>query len=99
MISADSYQSTNGKPRIERVFPQAAVPGGELQVWGSGFYSHGSSRALVQFGSIEGSLLVSSDRYLVTRVPDGAVSCNLLVANENISSAPFPVEIGASIAD
>jgi len=92
-------RSMNDKPQIERVFPRSAIAGGELQVRGSGFCDNGLLRPQVCFGGVEASLVISSDRYVVARVPDGAVSGGLTVRNGKAVSDPFPVEIGVAIAD
>ena len=89
----------NGKPHIDQIFPQAAITGGEVQIRGAGFCEDGHRRPLVKFGGLEASLLVSSDRYLVARVPEGAVSCDVVVDNDRKRSNPYPVEIGVAIAD
>jgi sugar lactone lactonase YvrE len=44
-------------------------------------------------------LLVSSDRFLVARVPEGAVSCEITVDNRQQASNSIPIEIGVPIAD
>ena len=41
----------NGSPRIERVAPTAAIPGGEITIHGSGFVSRTQVRPLVRFGA------------------------------------------------
>ena len=87
------------KPHIEKVVPGAAIVGGEIQIRGAGFCSNGPIRPQVRFGGLEASLLVSSDRYLVARVPDGAVSCDIVVGNGKESSNSCAVEIGVPIAD
>ena len=89
----------NGKPLIEQVLPTAAIAGGEIQIRGKGFCSDGCQRPQVKFGGLEASLLVSSDHYLVTRVPEGAVSCDMVVGNGKASSNSVPVEIAVAIAN
>ncbi|HWP85619.1 MAG TPA: gluconolaconase [Terriglobia bacterium] len=87
------------KPLIEAVGPRAAIAGGELQIRGKGFCPNGHSRPHVRFGGIEGSLLISSDQFLVARVPEGAVSGDLTVDNSQQCSNPIPVEVGVAIAE
>ena len=89
----------NGRPHIESVAPRSAIVGGELQIRGAGFCSDGQARAHVRFGGLDASLLVSSDHYLVARVPEGAVSCDLIVGSGDQASNSCAVEIGVAIAD
>lgn len=93
------WQAMNPKPYVAQVSPRAAIASGELQIRGQGFCPNGHSRPRVKFGGLEGSLLISSDQFLVARVPEGAVSCELVVDNSQESSNPVPVEIGVPIAE
>jgi sugar lactone lactonase YvrE len=89
----------DAKPSIEQISPRAAIAGGEIQIRGQGFCLNGNRRPRVRFGGVEASLLVSSDRFLVARVPEGAVSGDLVVDNHQQRSNPIPVEVAVSITD
>ena len=89
----------NGRPHIESVAPRAAIVGGELQIRGTGFCADSQNRAQVRFGGLEASLLVSSNRHLIARVPEGAVSCDVVVGQGDLASNSCAVEIGVAIAD
>ena len=89
----------NGTPRIDTVNPRAALPGGELTIRGSGFGTRNHARPLVEFGGAEGSLVLAGENFLVARVPDGAEGGALRIKNGAAESAPFPVAIGAQVAD
>ena len=64
---------TNGIPRIDRILPGAAIPGGDVTIYGSGFVPRPNTRPRVRFGETEASLLISAQNYVIARVPDGAV--------------------------
>jgi IPT/TIG domain-containing protein len=89
----------NDKPHIEHIFPSAAIAGGEIQIRGSGFCYDGAQRPHVKFGGVDATLVVSSDKYVVARVPDGAVSSEVTVGGPDAWSNAVPVEIGVVIAD
>ena len=89
----------NGTPKIESVKPAAALPGGEITIHGSGFAARNHTRPLVQFGAAEGSLILAADNFLVARVPDGAAGGAVRVKMGAAESAPFPLALGAQIAD
>ncbi|HEX2712736.1 MAG TPA: hypothetical protein VHM88_11000, partial [Candidatus Acidoferrales bacterium] len=89
----------NEVPRIERVAPGAAIPGGEVAIHGSGFESRNNTRPRVQFGDLEGSLLVSAEDFLIARVPEGAAGGTVRVATARAESRPYPIAIGVQIAD
>jgi sugar lactone lactonase YvrE len=90
---------TNGAPRIESVKPAAALPGGELAIRGNGFAVRNHTRPQVQFGSVEGSLVMAAEDVLIARVPDGAVGGAVRVRMGSVESPPFPIALGVQIAD
>ena len=89
----------DSKPHIDQIVPRAAIAGGEMQIRGRDFCCDGQQRPEVTFAGVEANLLVSSDRYLVARVPEGATSGDVAVGTPKNRSNPVPVEIGASIAE
>ena len=94
-----STAEKNGIPRIERVAPAAAIPGGEITIHGSGFVSRAQSRPVVHFGDAEASLALTSENRLIARVPEGASGGIVRVASAGHESQPHPVHIGLQIAD
>jgi sugar lactone lactonase YvrE len=92
-------KSTNGGPRIEAVAPALALAGGEIRISGSGLRPHDLHRPKVQFGEVEGSLVVSSDQFLVARVPEGATSGPVVVAADGHVSNPHTVKVAVPIAE
>src|ERR1700730_3564313 len=89
----------NGVPRIERIAPAAAIPGGEIAIYGSGFASRTGARPVVRFGEAEAGLILATDNRVIARVPDGANGGTVRVANAHNESQPHPVSIGLQIAD
>src|SRR5271165_5716830 len=89
----------NGVPRIERIAPAAAIPGGEITVYGSGFISRPGARPVVRFGEVEAPLSLASSNRLIARVPESASGGTLQILNAQSESQPFPVSIGFQIAD
>ena len=94
-----SSAEKNGLPRIDRVAPAAAIPGGEIVIHGSGFASRNGARPVVHFGEAEASLILATDNRLIARVPDSASGGTVRVANAHSESQPHPVAIGLQIAD
>src|SRR5271154_1031392 len=89
----------NGAPRIDRIVPAAAIPGGEVVIYGSSFASRTGARQLVHFGEADGSLMLATDNRLIARVPDSANGGTVSVANANGESQPHPIAVGMQIAD
>jgi len=94
-----SSAEKNGIPRIDRVAPAAAIPGGEIVIHGSGFASRAHPLPVVRFGEAEGSLALASEHRLIARVPEGASGGMVRVCSAASESQPHPVSIGVQIAD
>jgi len=92
-------KNVNGGPRIEAVAPDLALVGGEIRITGSGLRPQEYERPRVQFGQTEGSVVVSSDGFLVARVPEGATSGPVVVATDGHVSNAQTVRVAVPIAD
>lgn len=92
-------KNVNGKPHIEAVQPGAALPGGEVRILGKSLRPHELRRPRVQFGELDASVLISSDEFLIARVPEGAVSGPVIVTANSHVSNPHQVKVAVPIAD
>src|SRR3954451_11435987 len=91
-------KNVNGNPYIEGVHPSAALPGGEIRITGSSLRPLDLKRPRVRFGDVEGAVVISSDDFLVARVPQGASSGPIVVSTESVSN-PHPITVAVPIAD
>lgn len=94
-----SSAEKNGLPRIDRVAPAAAIPGGEVAIHGENFCLRPSVRPVVKFGEGEAALSLAGGERLIVRVPDNATGGALRVVSNGIESQPFPFALGIQIAD
>ena len=92
-------KNVNGKPHIDAVVPDAALPGGEVRILGHGLRPRDLRRPQVQFGDIEGSVVISSDEFLVARVPPGASSGPVVIATDGDTSNPHEIKVAALVAE
>jgi len=92
-------KNVNGKPHIETVAPSFALPGGEVRIVGSGLRPPELRRPRVHFGVMEGSVLISSDDFVIVRVPDGAVSGPVVVGTNGHVSNSHSIKVAVAIAD
>ena len=90
---------TPESPRIEKIAPAAAIPGGEVAIWGKSLVRNGSTQPAVRFGKQLGTILLSSPSRLVVRVPEGAASGDLTVDTGNAVTAPAAITVGLPLAD
>jgi len=92
-------KSVNGKPHIEAVAPSFALPGGEIRIVGSGLRPAELRRPQVRFGEVEGSVVISSDDFLIARVPENAVSGPVVVGTNGHVSNAYTVKVAVQVAD
>ena len=92
-------KNVNGKPHIEAVAPRFALPGGEVRIVGSGLRPPELRRPRVHFGEVEGTVLISSDDFVIARVPDGAVSGPVIVGTNGHVSNSHALKVAVPIAD
>jgi len=92
-------KNVNGGPHIESVSPALALAGGEIRITGSGLRPQQLLRPRVQFGEVEGGVVVSSSSFLVARVPEGATSGPVVVAADGQISNAQSVKVAVSIAE
>ena len=92
-------KNINGRPHIEAVVPAAALPGGEIRIIGSGLRPAELRRPRVLFGDVQGGVVISSDDFVVARVPEGAVSGPLVVTPAESSSNEIDFKIAVPIAE
>lgn len=90
-------KSSDSRPQILEVSPEAAIPGGEFQVHGRNFAGRGSPS--VTIGATPAPLVVGSNSYLIVRVPEGAPSGEMIVGSNGDRSAPLNLQVGVQIAD
>jgi hypothetical protein len=91
--------NVNGKPHIDAIYPTSALPGGEVRISGSALRPVDLRRPHVQFGEIEGAVVISSDDFLVARVPPGASSGPVVVSTNGQPSNPHQIRVAAPIAE
>lgn len=97
--AAEKAERRKPEPRVEQVSPRAAISGGEIAIRGTGLTDNGNTRPVVRFGDQPGSLLVSSARRLIVRVPDGAISGDVTIDTGKAVSAPVSIALGMTIAE
>jgi hypothetical protein len=92
-------KSVNGKPHIQAVQPSAALEGGEVRISGSDLSPHDLRRPRVRFGEVEGAVVISSDDFVVAKVPHGASSGPIVVSTNGHSSNSHQIKVAVTIAE
>ena len=92
-------KTANGGPHIETIAPPFALTGGEVRIVGSGLRPPELTRPKVKFGEFEAPIVVSSEEFVVARVPEGAISGTVVVATNGHVSNPQTVKVAVPIAE
>ncbi|HUS19566.1 MAG TPA: hypothetical protein VMZ25_07935 [Terriglobales bacterium] len=92
-------KNVNGKPHIDAVEPAAALHGGEIRIIGSSLAPHKPVLPEVRFGETPGAVVISSDGFIIARVPDEATSGPVVIHTNGSSSNEHEVRIGVPVAD
>src|SRR5215472_2109947 len=92
-------KNVNGNPYIEAIEPAASLPGGEVRIVGRGLKPPQLARPEVSFAGVPGSIVVSSEEFLVARVPHGARSGQVQVHTNGHSSNGREIKIAEPIAE
>src|SRR5918912_43997 len=92
-------KNVNGRPHIDAVVPPSALPGGEIRIIGSGLKPPDLQRPRVAIDEVEAPIVISSEDFVVARIPEGAHSGNITVANDGMRSNAMPINVAIPIAD
>ncbi len=95
----DLNTNRNGNPHIERVEPAFALPGGEVRVSGSHLRPAELRQPTVRFGDAEAPVVISSDQFLIARVPEEAGSGPLTIATGEGQSNPVDFRVAVPVAE
>ena len=90
-------KTSDSKPQIAQVTPQAAIAGGELQIRGKGFAK--SDRPRVVIGDVGAPVIIGSDSLVIARVPEGATAGELVIESGEQASESWACDIGVMVAD
>src|SRR5690348_13084943 len=85
-------------PRIDSVEPNAALPGGEIEVLGSNLGAVSFRRPVAMLGDLAASVLMSRSRRLILRVPPEAASGKLRILQNGAQSNAVSVEVATTLA-
>jgi len=92
-------RSTTPAPRIVSVFPAAALPGGEIELRGSGLTPKGAHQPTALIGEVDAPIMMSQAARVLLRVPEGALSGNAGLRVQGKPSNTLPVAIGVVAAE
>jgi sugar lactone lactonase YvrE len=92
-------KNPDGNPYIEAIQPAASLPGGEVRIVGKGLKPPRLGRPEVSFAGVRGSIVVSSEEFVIARVPYGAQSGQVMVQSNGHVSNGREIKIAQPIAE
>lgn len=92
-------KNVDGNPYIEDVEPSASLPGGEVRIVGKALKPPRLARPEVNFSGVRGTIVVSSEEFVIARVPYGAHSGQVTVQNNGRVSNGREIKIAQPIAE
>jgi sugar lactone lactonase YvrE len=92
-------KNPDGNPYIEAIQPAASLPGGEIRIVGKALKPPRLARPEVSFSGVRGSIVVSSEEFVIARVPYGAQSGQVMVQSNGHVSNGREIKIAQPIAE
>jgi len=88
-------------PHLDSLTPGAAIPGGTLELRGTRLLQHREDAHLphATFGETEASLDLSRETRAVVRVPNGAISSDLVLHRDGLTSNVLHANVGVPMAE
>lgn len=86
---------------IKSVFPQAALPGGEVRIECDGISLQGSTLPAVHFGEYAGQVMLAANDHIVVKVPENSAemgTSDLRISKNGSTSSPVHYEVGRRLA-
>lgn len=92
-------KNVDGNPFIEAIEPAAALPGGEVRIIGKALKPPKLGRPEVTFTGVPGSIVVSSEDFVIARVPYGAHSGQVIIQSNGHTSNAREIKIAQMLAE
>jgi sugar lactone lactonase YvrE len=92
-------RNVNGQPYIETIDPPASLPGGEVRIIGKSLKPPKLGRPEVSFSGTPGSIVISSEEFVIARVPYGVHSGQVTIRINGHVSNGREIKIAQPIAE
>jgi sugar lactone lactonase YvrE len=92
-------KNVDGYPFIDAIEPAASLPGGEVRIVGKALKPPKLARPEVTFTGVPGSIVISSEDFVIARVPYGAHSGQVTIQTNGQISNPRELKIAQPLAE
>jgi len=86
-------------PRLDHLSPIAAMPGGQVEVHGHHLEPHGAHIPRASIGDIPAPVVLSRPTHATVRIPEGAISGNLVLHRNATESNPLNLNVAVPMAE
>jgi len=86
-------------PHIDRVTPIAAMPGGEIDLYGQHLDPHGPHIPRATIGDVSAPLVLSRPTRATIRIPEGSISGDLILHRSPTESNPISLRVAVPMAE
>jgi hypothetical protein len=86
-------------PHLDSVSPIAAMPGGEIDVYGQHLEPNGAHMPRATIGDISAPVVLSRPTRATIRVPEGTISGDLVLHRSAIGSNPLTLRVAVPMAE
>ena len=94
-----SDKSDTPAPHLDRVTPIAAMPGGEIDIHGQHLDPRGTHIPRATIGDISAPVVLSRPTRATVRVPEGAISGDLVFHRSSTESNPINLRVAVPMAE
>jgi sugar lactone lactonase YvrE len=92
-------KNVDGNPYIESIDPPASLPGGEVRILGRALKPPQLARPEVSFSGMRAAIVVSSEDFVIARVPFGAESGQVTVQSNGHQSNGREIKVAQPIGE
>src|ERR1700678_357447 len=86
-------------PHLDRVTPIAVMPDGDINVYGQHLEPHGAHIPRATIGDIAAPVVLSRPTRATIRVPEGAITGNLVLHRDSTESNPLSLRVAVPMAE
>ncbi len=86
-------------PHLTRIYPNAALPGGEIELYGTGLGPLDDSTLTAEVAGVPALVTLARPTRATVRIPEGVLPGDLTVTLAGVASNPVPVHVAVPMAE